>query len=124
MGVDGIISPGTDWPVGIAARIAERAGLPHPISPQTAVLATNKLRQRERLDAAGVPQPRSWVVGSDDDPPAIDGPVVVKAPDRQGQKGLTLVLDPGGAARCDRTSHAAPRAPGSRSSRRSSTGPR
>jgi biotin carboxylase len=94
LGIDGIISPGTDWPVGVAARIAERAGLPHPISPQTAVLATNKLRQRERLAEAGVPQPRSWMIGSEDEPPAVDGPVVVKAPDRQGQKGLTLVVDP------------------------------
>lgn len=98
LGIDGIIAPGTDWPVGVAARIAERAGLPHPISPQTAVLATNKLRQRERLAEAGVPQPRSWVVGGDDAPPAIDGPVVVKAPDRQGQKGLTLVESPAGLA--------------------------
>jgi biotin carboxylase len=94
LGIDGIISPGTDWPVGVAARIAERAGLPHPISPQTAVLATNKLRQRERLAEAGVPQPRSWVVGAGDELPVVDGPVVVKAPDRQGQKGLTLVVDP------------------------------
>ena len=31
--IDGIIAPGTDWPVGVAARIAERLGLPHPISP-------------------------------------------------------------------------------------------
>jgi biotin carboxylase len=92
--IDGIISPGTDWPVGVAARIAERAGLPHPISAQTAVLVTNKLRQRERLAEAGIPQPRSWVVGNGDAPPTVDGPVVVKAPDRQGQKGLTLVVDP------------------------------
>lgn len=94
LGIDGIIAPGTDWPVGIAARIAERTGLPHPISPQTAVLATNKLRQRERLAEAGVAQPRHWVVGGEDEPPEVDGPVVVKAPDRQGQKGLTLVEDP------------------------------
>jgi len=66
LGIDGIVSPGTDWPVGVAARLAERAGLPHPISPQTAVLATNKIRQRERLAAAGVPQPRSWIVGGHD----------------------------------------------------------
>jgi biotin carboxylase len=92
--VDGIISPGTDWPVAVAARIAERTRLPHSISPQTAVVATNKLRQRERLAEAGVPQPRSWVVGGGDEPPEVDGPVVVKAPDRQGQKGLTLVEDP------------------------------
>ena len=94
LGIDGIIAPGTDWPVGVAARIAEHAGLPHPISWQTAVLATNKLRQRERLGEAGVPQPRSWIVGGDDAPPEISGPVVVKAPDRQGQKGLTLVESP------------------------------
>jgi biotin carboxylase len=92
--IDGLIAPGTDWPVGVAARIAERAGLPHPISAQTAVLATNKLRQRERLAEAEVPQPRSWVIGAEDALPEIDGPVVVKAPDRQGQKGLTLVQDP------------------------------
>ena len=91
LGVGGLIAPGTDWPVGVAARIAERAGLPHPITPQTAVLATNKLRQRERLAEAGVPQPRHWVVGGDDEPPRLEGPVVVKAPDRQGQKGLSLV---------------------------------
>ena len=109
LGIDGIISPGTDWPVGVAARIAERTGLPHPISPQTAVLATNKLRQRERLAEAGVPQPRSWVVGADDDPPVLDGPVVVKAPDRQGQKGLTLVEDPAALAVAIETARSASR---------------
>jgi biotin carboxylase len=106
---DGLIAPGTDWPVGVAARIAERAGLPHPISPQAAVLATNKLRQRERLAEAGVPQPRSWVVGHDDALPEIDGPVVVKAPDRQGQKGLTLVVDQAELAAAVETARSAAR---------------
>jgi biotin carboxylase len=81
--VEGIISPGADWPVGIAARVAERLGLPHPIDGATATLATSKQRQRERFEAAGVPQPRLLA-----DPAA---PCVVKAPDRQGQRGLTLV---------------------------------
>jgi biotin carboxylase len=94
LGIDGLISPGTDWPVGVAARIAERLGLAHPITPATAVVATNKLRQREQLAEAGIAQPRSWVVGGGDPLPAVSGPVVVKAPDRQGQKGLTLVEDP------------------------------
>ncbi len=94
MSIEGIIAPGTDWPVGVAARIAARTGLPHPISPETAVLATNKLRQRERLHEAGIPQPRWWVVGASDEASEIGGPVVVKAPDRQGQKGLTLVESP------------------------------
>ena len=56
--VDGLIAPGIDWPVAIAARVAERLGLPHPISPETAMLSTSKLRQRERFAEAGVPQPQ------------------------------------------------------------------
>ena len=48
--LDGIISPGTDFPVAVAARVAEKLGLPHPISPQTALLATSKLpRSRPRM---------------------------------------------------------------------------
>ena len=82
-GVEGIVSPGADWPVGVAARVAARLGLPHPIDAATAALATTKSRQRERFAAAGVPQPRPLR-----QPVA---PCVVKAPDRQGQRGLTLV---------------------------------
>ncbi|MBV8598956.1 MAG: ATP-grasp domain-containing protein, partial [Actinobacteria bacterium] len=89
--LDGVIAPGTDWPVAVAARVAERLGLPHAISAATAVLATNKLRQRERFAEAGVPQPRWQVVTGDD--ADVAAPCVVKAPDRQGQKGLSLVLE-------------------------------
>jgi biotin carboxylase len=89
--LDGVIAPGTDWPVAIAARIADRLGLPHPLTPATAVLATNKLRQREALAAAGVPQPRWEAVANGET--ELRPPCVVKAPDRQGQKGLSLVLD-------------------------------
>jgi biotin carboxylase len=93
--VDGIIAPGIDWPVAIAARIAERLGLPHPISPETAALSTSKLRQREAFAAAGVPQPRSVVCSGAEEAAeaavSIGYPCVVKAPDRQGQRGLTLV---------------------------------
>jgi len=96
--VGGLIAPGTDWPVGVGARIAERLRLPHPITPATAVLATNKLRQRERLAEADVPQPRFWVVGGEDTLPDVSFPCVVKAPDQQGQKGLSLVGDEAGLA--------------------------
>jgi biotin carboxylase len=88
-GVDGVIAPGIDWPVAIAARVAARFGLPHPISPETAALAVSKHRQRERFADHGVPQPRWRVVSLDAD--GLDLPCVVKPPDRQGQKGLTLV---------------------------------
>lgn len=88
--VDGIVSPGADWPVGIAARVAERMGLPHPLDGRTAALATSKQRQRERFAAAGVPHARAFDPGD----PALPFPCVVKAPDRQGQRGLTLVWSP------------------------------
>jgi biotin carboxylase len=92
--LDGIVAPGTDWPVAVAARVAARVGLPHPLSPATGVLATSKLRQRERFDEAGVPQPRWRLVGAGE--AGIEPPCVVKAADRQGQKGLSLVLDEAG----------------------------
>jgi biotin carboxylase len=88
--IDGVIAPGIDFPAAIAARVAHGLGLPHPIDPATAVLATNKQRQRERLAEAGVPQPRSSVLDAGD---PVELPCVVKAPDRQGQRGLTLVRE-------------------------------
>ena len=57
--VDGIVSPGADWPVGIAARVAERIGLPHPIDARTGSIATSKARQRDAFAAAGVPHARA-----------------------------------------------------------------
>jgi biotin carboxylase len=53
--IDGVISPANDWSVGIAARIAHRLALPHPLDPKTAALASSWLKQRERFDEAGVP---------------------------------------------------------------------
>jgi biotin carboxylase len=85
--VDGIVSPGSDWPVGIAARVAERIGLAHPIDSRTGSVATSKVRQREAFAAAGVPHARAF----DARDPELPFPCVVKAPDRQGQRGLTLV---------------------------------
>jgi biotin carboxylase len=91
--VDGIIAPGIDWPVAIAARIAAHAGLPHPLDPDVAAIAVLKNRQRKLLDDRGVPQPR-WelTTGQTDGLPL---PGVVKPVDRQGQKGLSVVADRG-----------------------------
>ena len=46
-GAAGLIAPGTDWPVRIAAAVARDLGLPHPIGPDVAVVATDKIAQRE-----------------------------------------------------------------------------
>jgi biotin carboxylase len=96
--VDGIISPGSDWPVSVAARLAARQGLPHPLEPETAAIAVSKVRQRERFAELGVPQP-AFVMASDtasarEGAARLGYPCVVKAPDRQGQRGLTLVESP------------------------------
>jgi biotin carboxylase len=99
--VDGIIAPGIDWPVSIAARIAAHAGLPHPVAPETAALTVLKHRQRKRLDEHGVPQPRWQVANAVED--RLPLPAVVKPVDRQGQKGLAVVADRGELAAAIRT---------------------
>jgi len=88
---DGLIAPGTDWPVRVAAEVAERLRLPHPLPAGVARTATDKVAQRTAMDAAGVPQP-AW---STDRPPA-GYPCVVKAADRQGQRAMTVVRDAAG----------------------------
>ncbi len=95
--VDGIVAPGIDFPVAIAARIAARLGIPHPLDPPTAQAATSKLRKRERFAEAGVPHARFRVCASlaeaADAARELGFPCVVKAPDLQGQKGLGLAHD-------------------------------
>jgi biotin carboxylase len=95
--VDGLIAPGIDFPVAIAARVADRLVRRHPLRPETAVLATSKLRQRERFAEAGVPHARFAVCATVREAAAAAAgfgyPCVVKAPDRQGQKGLAVVAD-------------------------------
>lgn len=95
--VDGIVAPGIDFPVAIAARVAARLGIPHPLDPPTAQAATSKLRQRERFAEAGVPHARYRVCASlaeaAEAARRFGFPCVVKAPDLQGQKGLGLALD-------------------------------
>ena len=91
--IDGIVAPGIDWPVAIAARIADRLGLAHPMDPTTAAIAVSKLRQRECFAAAGVAQPRWQLLGRGEAAADIAPPCVVKPPDRQGQRGLSFVED-------------------------------
>jgi biotin carboxylase len=89
--VDGLIAPGIDWPVAIAARVAARLGLPHPITADAAVRCVSKQRQRECLGERGVPQPEWRLTRGGTEGAPI--PCVVKPADRQGQRGLTLVRE-------------------------------
>jgi biotin carboxylase len=88
--VDGILAPGADHAVASAARIAQRMALPHPLSPDAALLAASRRRQRERLAAAGVPQPRAVVCRGLPDVLAaaeeLGWPCLIEAPDREGER--------------------------------------
>ncbi len=92
--IDGVIAPGIDWSVAIAARISAKLGLPHPLGVESAQLAVSKLKQRERFAEAGLPFARYAVASRGEEAEAAAAefgfPVVVKAPDRQGQRGLAL----------------------------------
>ncbi len=93
--VDGVIAPGIDFPVAIAARVAARHNLPHPLTADVAQAAVSKLRQRERLVEAGVPHAAyrvcANVAESREAADELGYPCVVKPPDRQGQRGLSVV---------------------------------
>jgi biotin carboxylase len=95
--VDGVIAPGTDHAVAIAARVAQRLGVPHPLAPETAQVAISRLKQRERLTAAGIPQPRSIVCHSLAEvtraAEELGYPVVIEAPNRAGERGIGLAPD-------------------------------
>lgn len=79
--VHGVI--GTGAAAAVAARIAARFRLPHPLSPETSVLVTSRLRQRERLRDTGVPQTRWAVLAGRAEPgfPCVLGPA-----DRRGRR--------------------------------------
>jgi biotin carboxylase len=95
--VDGVIAPGTDHAVAIAARVALRLGLPHPLTPETAQVAVSRQKQRERLTEEGIAQPRSIVCRSLAEvtraAEELGYPVVVEAPNRAGERGVGLARD-------------------------------
>ncbi|MDX6618354.1 MAG: hypothetical protein QOK36_740 [Gaiellales bacterium] len=84
----GLLSPGTDGPVRVAAAVAAALALPHALDPPAAARATDKLAQRRAFDAAGVPHP-AWSDDGTGLPPGAR--VVVKPAAAQGQRGLEIV---------------------------------
>jgi hypothetical protein len=79
--IEGVV--GTGQTTAVAARVAARFRLPHPISPETGVLVSSRLRQRVRLAEAGVPQTR-WAILRGKAKPGFEA--VVNPPDRKGRR--------------------------------------
>ncbi len=99
--IDGLIAVG-DRPTVIAARVAERLGLPWH-SPAAAAPARHKLLSRERLGDAGLPVPWFLPVAIDDEPSAISHqpltyPCVVKPVALSGSRGVMRADDADGLA--------------------------
>jgi biotin carboxylase len=94
VGVDGVLAISSDRAVVPAAAVASALGLPG-IGVDVAEGFTNKAVMRDRLAAAGVPQPRSRVLGSAADVEAalagLVTPLVLKPVDSGGQRGLFMV---------------------------------
>ena len=116
--VDGLVSPGSDWPVGIAAR--SRSG---SACRTRSTVAPAPSRRRRRDSARRSPRPASRARALDPRSGELPFPVVVKAVDRQGQRGLALV-----ERRDELDRPSAPRSPSRAaaacSSRSTSRGPR
>lgn len=97
--VDAIVAVGTDQPVYSAAVASAKLSLPFVISPETALLVTNKRHMKTALHAHGIPTAPFLLVAAGSDARVEDhfaGPYVVKPIDSQGQRGIALVADSAG----------------------------
>lgn len=95
--IDGLIVVG-DRPTVVAARVAERLGLPHH-PPEAAAVSRHKLRTRERLRETGLPVPWFHACPLDDGATASaewveDYPCVVKPVSLSGSRGVMRADDP------------------------------
>jgi biotin carboxylase len=92
--VEGVLAVSSDRAVLPAAQIAQALGLPG-IGADVARAMTDKTVMRERLEGAGVPQPRHAVLTRDADmqtvAEAIPLPAVLKPADSGGQRGLFMI---------------------------------
>jgi biotin carboxylase len=93
-GAEGVLAVSSDRAVLPAAEIAHALGLPG-IAVDVARAMTDKTVMRERLEAAGVPQPRYAVLTRDADvstvAETIPLPAVLKPADSGGQRGLFMI---------------------------------
>lgn len=92
----GVFTAGTDFSASVAY-VSEALGLPG-ISYETALNATDKVRMRRALAAAGVPSPRFCEVAHAGDLEGVDVPplpVVVKPVDNMGARGVRRVEEAG-----------------------------
>lgn len=98
LNINGILTIGTDQPVLVAAKVSHELNLPSFISPETALLVTNKEMMKLTLSSNNIPTARYIIVDNLKDKEIIKEevkslgfPFVIKPVDSQGQRGVFLV---------------------------------
>ena len=92
--VCGVMTAGTDVAVPTLGRVVDELGLPGP-GYETALLCSNKVRMKQALARADIPTATFAVVTTLDEATAaadrIGYPVMIKAVDSSGSRGITRV---------------------------------
>ncbi|NWF51825.1 MAG: ATP-grasp domain-containing protein [Nitrospirae bacterium] len=98
LNISGILTIGTDQPVTVAAKISHELNLPSFISPETALLATNKKKMKLTLSNNNIPTAKYITINNVKDKETVKEkikslkfPVVIKPVDSQGQRGVFFV---------------------------------
>lgn len=89
--IDGLLCVASDQPIAVVSTLAAERGLPHFLSPEAALLATDKARMKERLKEAGLPMTPFEVLRVGEVPTMLRYPIVLKPTDSQGQRGIFVV---------------------------------
>ncbi|MBU7005331.1 ATP-grasp domain-containing protein [Phosphitispora fastidiosa] len=93
MGINCVMTLGTDQPVYTAAFVSEKLGLPHPITADQGLSVTNKQYMKKIMTGSGIPSPNFRVLREKGDHSSVGlkYPVVLKPVDSQGQRGVFLL---------------------------------
>lgn len=85
-----VLSPCLDQQINIAMKVAEKLGIAHPFSSETALKVTNKKLMKEIMMEGDIPTSRYYVVdeNTDIDSIKLTYPVIVKPADSCGSAGI------------------------------------
>lgn len=91
LGVDGLVTVGTDQPVYTVASVAQELGLPSLISTDTALAVTNKRIMKKLFQERDIATARFTFLAEnfrDAELAGLNSPLVIKPVDSQGQRGV------------------------------------
>lgn len=100
LGIKGVLTIGTDQPILVASKLSHELNLPSFITPETALLATNKEMMKSTLSKHTIPTARHVAINGLESKQSIEKrikslhfPLVIKPVDSQGQRGVSLVYE-------------------------------